>query len=121
LATLPKVDATVRGGLDHAGDPYFVAIGLSGIVPSTSYLGVTVPVEGDWLVVASAASSLPYYTGFLGFLDASGEASCTVDYSAAAPLPQVLNGSRLTMIAFVWDSQWAPTGEASNACEIALR
>lgn len=121
LATLSKVDATVRGGLDHAGDPYFVAIGLSGIVPSTSYLGVTVPVEGDWLVVASAASSLPYYTGFLGFLDASGEAGCTVDYSAVAPLPQVLNGSRLTMIAFVWDSQWAPTGEASNACEIALR
>jgi hypothetical protein len=25
LATLPKVDATVRGGLDHAGDPYFVS------------------------------------------------------------------------------------------------
>lgn len=121
LATLSRIDATVRGGLDHAGDPYFVAVGLSGIVPSAIYLGVTVPVDGDWLVVASVASSLPFYTGFLGFLDASGEASCSVDYSAAAPLPQILNGSRLTMTAFVWDFHWAPTGEASNACEIALR
>ncbi|MGK0205521.1 MAG: hypothetical protein ACI9S9_004612, partial [Planctomycetota bacterium] len=121
LATMPAIGATVRGGLEHAGDPYFVAVGFSGIVPSTTYLGVTVPVEGDWLVVASAASSLPFYTGFLGFLDANGEASCSVDYSAAAPLPQVLNGNRLTITAFVWDFQWAPTGEASNACEVALR
>ena len=121
LATMPQVQATLRGGLDHAGDPYFVALGFSGIVPSTTYLGVTVPVEGDWLVVASAASQLPYYSGFLGFLDANGDASCSVDYSVVAPLPQALNGHRLTMTAFVWDFHWAPTGEPTNACEIALR
>jgi predicted acyl esterase len=121
LATMPQIDATLRGGLGRAGAPYFVAVGFGGIVPSTSYLGVTVPVEGDWLVVASAASTLPYYVGFLGFLDASGEADCSVDYSVVAPLTQVLNGRHLTMAAFVWDFPWAQSGEATNACEVALR
>lgn len=121
LATMPPIDATLRGGLGRAGAPYFVAVGFGGIVPSTSYLGVTVPLEGDWLVVASAASTLPYYTGFLGFLDANGEADCSVNYSVAAPLVQALNGRHLTMAAFVWDFPWAQSGEATNACEIALR
>lgn len=121
LLTMPQIDATLRGGLDHAEDPYFVTVGFSGIVPSTTYLGVTVPVEGDWLVVASTASSLPYYTGFLGFLDSNGEADCSINYGAVAPLPQQLNGQRLTMTAFVWDFEWAPTGEATNPCEITLR
>lgn len=121
LATAPAVTATVRAGLGHAGDPYFVAVGLSGIVPSTSYLGEVVPLDGDWLTVASAASSAVYYTGFLGMLDNNGEATCGVDYSSVAPLPQLLNGHRLTIAAFVWDYSWAPTGESTNACEVMLR
>ncbi|HEB52299.1 MAG TPA: hypothetical protein ENI87_03480 [bacterium] len=121
LDTLNPVTATLRGGVARAGDPYFVAVGLSGQVPSTPYLGEWIPLDVDWLVAASAASAASYYQGFLGFLDAGGEALCTLDYSAVAPLPQYLNGLHLTMAAFVWDYQWAPTGKPSNACELMLR
>lgn len=121
LATAPQVTATIRGGEVHSGDPYFVAVGLSGIMPSTSYLGEVVPIDGDWLTVASAGSSAVYYTGFLGMLDGNGETICVLDYSSVAPLPQILNGHHLTMAAFVWDFAWAPTGESSNACEMMLR
>lgn len=121
LQTAPALTATVRGGIGHAGDPYFVAVGLSGIVPSTSYLGEVVPLDGDWLTVASAGSSAIYYTGFLGMLDNAGEATCGLDYASAAPLPAILNGHSLTMAAFVWDFPWAPTGESTNPCEIMLR
>ena len=121
LLTSPPITASIRGGAVHAGDPYFVAVGLSGVVPSTSYLGEVVPLDGDWLTVASAGSSAVYYTGFLDLLDGNGEADCVLDFSSAAPLPQLLNGYGLTMAAFIWDGPWAPTGEATNACEIMLR
>ncbi len=121
LTTAPQVTATIRGGAAHSGDPYFVAVGISGIVPATSYLGEVVPLDGDWLTVASAGSSAVYYTGFLGMLDGNGETSCALDYSSVAPLPQILNGYQLTMAAFIWDYAWAPTGESTNACEIMLR
>ena len=71
--------------------------------------------------MASAGSSAVYYTGFLDLLDGNGEADCVLDFSSAAPLPQLLNGYGLTMAAFIWDGPWAPTGEATNACEIMLR
>jgi hypothetical protein len=121
LTTAPQITATIRGGAAHSGDPYFVAVGISGIVPATSYLGEVVPLDGDWLTVASAGSSAVYYTGFLGMLDGNGETSCVLDYSSVAPLPQILNGYNLTMAAFIWDYAWAPTGESTNACEIMLR
>ena len=54
-------------------------------------------------------------------LDVDGEASCALDYSSAAPLPQILNGYHLTMVAFVWDEPWSQTGQATNASEIMLR
>jgi len=72
-------------------------------------------------MAASVASGASYYTGFLGFLDALGEANVGFDYSVAAPLPQFLNGAQITMAAFVWDYEWAPTGQPTNACEILLR
>lgn len=121
LSTADPVAATVRGGIEHAGDPYFVAIGLSGSVPETPYLNSVIPLDGDWLVVQSAASTHTFYNGFIGFLDSAGEAQCGIDFSSVAPLPQLINGRHLTMAAFVWDDQWAPTGASSNACEILLR
>ncbi len=121
LALAQPVAATLRGGAPHAGDPYFVAVGLGGMVPATPYLGELFPLEDDWLMAASVASGASYYTGFLGFLDALGEANVGFDYSAAAPLPQFLNGAQITMAAFVWDYEWAPTGQPTNACEILLR
>lgn len=115
------VGGTIRGGLARAGYPYFAAVGLSGHRPSTPFLNDVVPVEGDWLVLASAAGSAPFYQQFLGFLDGAGEATIALDYSSLAPLPAVLNGLQLTMVGFVWDGSWAPTGAASNPFDVLMR
>ena len=122
LATPQPIMATIRGGSARAGFPYFAAIGLSGHTPGISFLNDSVPIEGDWLVVLSAASSeAPFFSGLLGFLDAQGEAVWTIDFSTAAPLPQVLNGLQFTFASFVWDGPWAPTGAAANPCDVMLR
>ena len=121
LATGAPVTGHIRGGPQHAGDPYFVAVGLSGSTPGTTYLGEIVPIDSDWLVIASAGSSLSHYQGFLGFLDHNGDAVCTLDFSGVAPLPQWLNGYQLTLAAFVWDAAWQSTGEATNHCDVLLR
>lgn len=119
-APLPLV-GTVRGGVARAGYPYFATVGLSGQVPTVSYLNEIVPIDGDWLVVHSAASSeAPFFTGFLGFLDAAGDATCTLDLGSLV-LPQQLNGYRLTLCAFVWDGPWAATGASANPCDVMLR
>ena len=121
LDTAQPVVAQLRGGASHSGDPYFVAVGLSGMVPGTPYLGELFPLEDDWLLVASAGNPGGFYTGFLGFLDIDGNATVGFDYSPAAPLPQFLNGRQITMAAFVWDYEWAPSGQPSNACELLLK
>lgn len=121
LAVAQPVQATVRGGPDHADDPYFVAVSLGGMVPGTPYLGELFPLEDDWLLVASAGNPGGFYAGFLGFLDSEGQALVGFDYSPAAPLPQFLNATQISMAAFVWDFEWAPTGQPTNACEILLK
>jgi len=121
LAVAQPVQATLRGGPDHSGDPYFAAVGLAGMIPGTPYLGEIFPVQDDWLLIASAGATGGFYTGFLGFLDSEGNVALGFDYSPAAPLPQFLNGLQITMAAFVWDYQWAPSGQPTNACEILLK
>ncbi|MEZ6038222.1 MAG: hypothetical protein R3F29_12130 [Planctomycetota bacterium] len=123
LATVQPIGATLRGGVERAGFPYFAAVGLAGQLPTVSYLGEAISIDGDWLVQASAANTWQpnFYQGFLGWLDNDGEAQLVLDYSAAAPLPQLLHGLQLTLVAFVWDGPWAPTGAASNAFDVMLR
>jgi predicted acyl esterase len=121
LALAQPVQASLRGGLDHSEDPYFVALSLGGMVPGTPYLGEVFPLEDDWLLVASAGNTGAYYTGFLGFLDTDGNAQVGFDFSPAAPLPQFLNATQISMAAFVWDFEWASSGQPTNACEILLK
>ncbi|MCB9877989.1 MAG: hypothetical protein H6835_10350 [Planctomycetes bacterium] len=123
LDTAQPINATLRAGDERAGFPYFAAVGISGQVPTTNYLGETIPTDGDWLVIASAANTWEpaFYQGFLGFLDNDGNAQLVLDYSAISPLPQFLNGLQLTLVGFVWDGPWAPTGAASNAFDVMLR
>ena len=54
-------------------------------------------------------------------MDSEGQALVGFDYSPAAPLPQFLNATQISMAAFVWDFEWAPTGQPTNACEILLK
>jgi predicted acyl esterase len=122
LAAPAPVVLRLRGGAGRETFPYFATVGLSGMQPGITYLNDIVPVEADWLVIASAGSNeAPIYGNFLGHLDAQAEAVITFDLSSIAPLPQVLNGLQFTFAAFVWDGPWAPTGAASNPCDVMLR
>ncbi|MFY9344019.1 MAG: hypothetical protein WAT39_16135, partial [Planctomycetota bacterium] len=122
LAAPAPVVATLRGGSLRAGFPYFVTVGLSGQLPATGYLNDVIPIEADWLVLASAGSlQAPIFAGFLGFLDGTGNVDATLALGSAAPLPQLLNGLALTFAAFVWDGAWAATGAAATPCDVLLR
>lgn len=122
LATAPAVTLSVRGGVARAGQPYFVTTGVSGHLPATPFLNDVMPVENDWLVgIVSAAWLQPEFTHFLWSLDAAGEATATMDFSAHAPLPPELTGLRLSFVAFVFDSMAGITGAATNPCDVFLR
>jgi len=122
LATLPAFDMHLRGGVDRAVFPYLLAVGMGGQLPMIPYLGEMVPVEPDWMVGVSVASmQAPFFTGFLGFLDAEGEAIGHLDFSSIAPLPGFLAGWSLTAAGFVWDGEFAPTGAPTNALDVQFR
>ncbi len=122
LGTLPPIAMQLRGGHGRAVFPYLLAAGMAGQLPATPYLGESVPIEGDWLVGVSVASmQAPYFTGFLGFLDADGNANGQLDFSSIAPMPTFLMGWNLTLAGFVWDGEWAPTGAATNALDVMFR
>jgi hypothetical protein len=119
-APVPMV-ATVRGGTMRGGLPYFGLVGLSGHGPAVPYLNDVIPIDADWLALASAASNTPMFAGFLGFLDANGNASMTFDLVPVGAIPAVLNGLSFTFAAFVWDGPWAPTGAATTPVDVWLR
>lgn len=122
LATLPPFAMELRGGAARAAFPYLLAVSMGGQLPGIPYLGDMVPIEPDWLVGVSVASlQAPYFTGFLGFLDANGVADAQLDFSSIAPMPNFLSGWCLTAAGFVWDGEWAPTGAATNALDVVLR
>lgn len=122
LTTLPPLDLLLRGGTERAGLPYLLVVGLAGQAPGTTYLGETVPINPDWLFGVSIASTwTPFFTGFVGGLDANGDAIGTLDLSTAAPMPVFLTGWCLTAVGFVWDGPWAPTGAPTNALDVQFR
>lgn len=116
------VAGEVRGGLSRAGWPYFAVVGLAGQLPGTPYLGDVVPIDPDWLAIASAGSlGAPVFQGFLGFLGTDGDAPFALDLSGLPALPQALNGWSFTFTAFVWDGPWAGSGAAANPVDVLLR
>ena len=80
------------------------------------------PLESDWLVgIISVSWFQPELLHFLHELDAAGEATAVVDFSAYAPLPAELTGLRLSFAAFVFDDAIGLTGAATNPCDVFLR
>ena len=121
LATAPVVDLLVRAGTERAGNIYYVATGISGHVPGTPFLNDVIPLQDDWLEgVVTGAINQPQFLGFFGLIDAAGEATATLDFSAFAPLPPELTGFRLSFATFVFDASLAG-GAASNPCDLFLR
>ena len=122
LGTMAPVNLQLRGGAARPQLPYFLAVGLSGQLPSTPHLNDIVPIELDWLVGASVATNEPpFFAGFVGVTDAAGNVGAQMDFSLLAPLPEILSGMQLTVIGFILDGEGALTGASSNACDILLR
>ena len=122
LATAPPMTIHLRGGVERAGHPYYITFGLSGHLPATPFLNDVMPLESDWLVgIISVSWFQPELLHFLHELDAAGEATAVVDFSAYAPLPAELTGLRLSFAAFVFDDAIGLTGAATNPCDVFLR
>ncbi|MCR9248185.1 MAG: alpha/beta hydrolase [bacterium] len=122
LTTAPPLTISLDGGRARAGQPYFLTFGASGHSPATPFLGATLPIEMDWLVgIVNAAWLTPELDGFLADLDANGDGSGVVDFSAYAPLPASLVGLRLTFAGFVFDDTTLSSGAATNPLDVVLR
>lgn len=122
LASPPDVTLSLRGGVGRAGNPYFVTTSVSGHLPGTPLLNAVMPLESDWLTgIVTGALLQPEFQGFLGSLDANGDATAVMDFSVHAPLPPELTGLRLSFVAFVFDSMGGVSGAASNPCDVFLQ
>jgi predicted acyl esterase len=118
LAAPVPLSATVRGGTQRAGAVYFTVVSFGGHLPGVPVLNTTLPIEADWLAYTSAGSSLqPWFSGFYGVLDPSGEAASVFDLSSLV-IPQALNGLRITFCAFAFDGAG---GAASNPADVMMR
>ena len=95
-------DATLAGEtvqflLSQSGsDP---GVDLGGVFDDGVHLGINPDVWTEFSVIAANSARLP---GFLGTLDASGAANAAVN--TLGPLPAILIGSEITVIAIVHDA-----------------
>jgi alpha-beta hydrolase superfamily lysophospholipase len=122
LATALPLPLELRAGSSRAGNPYFVTASLGGHLPGTPFLNDALPIESDWFFgIVTPAILLPQFQGFLGNLDANGNATAVLDLSPHAPLPAMFAGLRLSFAAFVFDGMTGASGAASNPCDVFLR
>jgi len=122
-ATAPRnVPLTVRGGSARKGMPYLVATSLSGQVPGAPLPGGVLPVNPDAVTVLFLLmTGSPLTHGFLGGLDASGQAPAVCGLATLGPLPAALAGHRLTLAAWVHRSPTDLTGHPSNPVDVNFR
>lgn len=94
----PGIDhgLSLRGGLARAGQIYLAASGVSGAWPATPLAaGIDVPLVVDgWTLLALPAAGGVNFPGFLGVLDANGDATMAMRF--APPLAAVLVGHEFT-------------------------
>jgi len=122
-AVAPRnVPLTLRGGLARQGKPYLIAASLSGQVPGTPLPGGVVPANLDPVTsLFLLMLGTPLTPGFVGMLDASGQAQATCGLPTLGPLPAALAGHRLTLAAWVYRSPMDLTGHASNPVDVNFR
>lgn len=122
LATAAPVPLLVRGGVQRAGEPYFVTASLGGHVPQTPLFGSFLPIENDWMQgMVTASVLLPEFIGFLGVLDGNGEATAVMNLSAYAPIDPVFAGLRLSFAAWIFEDLITLRGAATNPLDVFLR
>ena len=90
-------NVALHAGASRAGQSYLVLLSASGFGPGTFLAPEQVPINLDaftWLVLGSPGP--PFFPGFAGVLDASGNAAATVDLTAIV-IPPFLLGMRFTL------------------------
>ncbi len=116
------IDFELRGGTHEQGRPYIVAMSLSGQQPGIVMPGGILPVRMDpATIVFVQAIGGSEFTNFFGLLDAKGEASLRLDFSAFQPLPAGLYGQKLSLAAWVYRSAVDLSGRSSNPVDLEIR
>jgi hypothetical protein len=81
---------TLKPGPSFAGDTYLILSGISGTWPGFSVSGIDVPLNPDaWTSIALTLVNTPLLQGFMGQIDASGEAKAKFDFPGTE-LPEVI-------------------------------
>lgn len=112
----------VRGGVARAGQPYFVAGGGSGRFPGLRLPGGTLGVELDsWSDLIGQGVGTPEFVGFVGLLDALGNAAPVMDLTAYSPLDPAFAGLELTFSAWIYRSPQDISGEPTHAVRVTFR
>lgn len=90
-------NVSVRAGASRSGQAYLVLLSASGFGPGTVLAPEVAPILLDgftWLVLAQPGP--PFFPGFAGVLDGSGNATATVDLTMIG-IPPFLLGARFTL------------------------
>ena len=94
-APLP-IDLTLRSSPDWAGSIYFLALTQAGQGPAIPLPGGgALYLQPDGLTFASLGGGAPLLPGFVGLLDANGDAAAGIDLQSLAPLSASFAGTNL--------------------------
>lgn len=122
LTRMDPLPLLLRGGIGRANGIYYVTAGVSGQVPGVTRHNTALAVRADWMMgFVESSVLLPEFQGFLGALDAAGEATAVLNVSRFAPLGPSFLGTRLTFGAFSFQPGNLTQGSASNPLDVLLR
>jgi chitinase len=118
LQTPSRIDLSLQGTPSRAGRTYLVLASLSGTNPGLPLQGGLLPLNFDFLMQASAQlAGGALFPGGFGVLDAQGNASAALDFSAAPVLPVAFLGMSVHTCAWLFPAS-AGAGEPSNPIEV---
>ncbi|MFH2002153.1 MAG: C25 family cysteine peptidase, partial [Planctomycetota bacterium] len=95
---------TIKAGLDHRGDTYFLLGGVTGTTPGISLpVGLVVPLNFDFFTQMTLAyANTPLFQNFYGILDSAGEATPVLSTTGLTPMDPGLAGAMMYFAAVVW-------------------
>jgi predicted acyl esterase len=112
----------LRAGTARAGGLYYITAGVSGQYPGLTRHRTWMALHADWMTgLVENCVLLPEFNGFIGDLDALGEASALLNVHPYAPLDPVFLGTKLTFGTFAFAPLNLLDGAASNPLDILLR
>ena len=113
-----RIDLGLVAGKTRAKRQYVVAGSFAGNHPGIALPGGTLPLNPDpFLTVSLTLANTPIFANTFASLDASGQASCALDFSSLKTLPPSLAGHRLSLAAWILKGVGA-AGETTNTVDL---